>query len=177
MKVQPLELNGALLITAPIYYDNRGNFSESFNLRTFNELIGRNVSFVQDNVSISYKNVIRGLHFQSPHEQGKLVRVLRGKIYDVIVDIRKHSTTFGSWMGIELSADGTQLWIPEGFAHGFLTLTDNVEFMYKVTDYYNKACEHTIRWDDPTLSIDWPTNNPIVSEKDSVAKTFTEIQF
>jgi dTDP-4-dehydrorhamnose 3,5-epimerase len=178
MKVQALNLDGALLLTPTIYKDERGSFCETYNKQVFTSITQRDINFVQDNVSVSTKNTIRGLHYQSPNEQGKLVRVVRGKVYDVIVDIRTNSPTFGQWQGIELSDDGTQLWVPIGFAHGFMALTDEVEFMYKVTDYYTKSSEQSIRWNDPTLNIQWPiTDTPIISDKDREAPLFNEIVF
>lgn len=178
MKIEHLKLNGAFLLTPTVHKDVRGSFCETYNKNVFTDITQRDINFVQDNVSVSVKNTIRGLHYQCPNEQGKLIRVTRGTIYDVIVDIRTTSPTFGQWQGIELSNDGTQLWIPIGFAHGFLALTDEVEFMYKVTDYYTKNSEQAIRWNDPTLNIQWPiTETPLLSDKDMVAPLFNEIVF
>lgn len=178
MLIEKTELDGIIILEPVVYYDNRGSFYESFNAQTFKEDTGIEVTFVQDNHSTSFKGVVRGLHYQTPHAQGKLIRVIRGTIYDVVVDIRKDSKTFGKWISVELSAENRkQLWIPPGFAHGFQALTDIVEFNYKVTDYRYKECEHSIRWNDPTLDIYWPLPNPILSEKDNISPLFTEINF
>lgn len=159
-----------LLIVEPtVHGDNRGFFFESFNQRDFNDAIGRNVAFVQDNHSKSNHGVLRGLHFQrTPHQQGKLVRVVSGKIFDVAVDIRSDSPSFGKWHGEILSENNMrQLWIPEGFAHGFLVLSENAELLYKTTDFWHPASEVAIRWDDPTIGISWPLPRPpILSDKD-----------
>lgn len=171
MKVEQTELPDVYVIHPTVYCDDRGVFFETFNEKKFLDMINVNVTFVQDNHSISSKNVLRGLHYQAPRGQGKLVRVTSGAVFDVAVDIRKESPTFGKWVGVELTADNKkQLWIPDGFAHGFLSLTDGVNFQYKVTDYYNKSCEHSIRWNDPTINIRWPlTETPLLSEKDAMA--------
>lgn len=158
-----------------VFNDGRGFFFESFNHRQFEEAIGRSISFAQDNHSNSEKGVLRGLHYQlPPHAQGKLVRVVQGEVFDVAVDIRKGSKTFGQWFGVVLSAENKrQLWIPEGFAHGFITLSENAEFLYKATDYYAPESERSIRWDDPEIAINWPTNvAPLVSTKDADAVYF-----
>lgn len=171
MKVEQTKLSGVYIIEPTVHSDQRGVFFETFNAKKFSEYIDSSVNFVQDNHSISNKNVLRGLHYQSPNGQGKLVRVSSGVVFDVVVDIRKESTTFGKWIGVELSADNKkQLWIPDGFAHGFLSLTDNTQFQYKVTAYYDKSAEHSILWNDPMINIHWPiTGTPILSEKDATA--------
>ena len=175
MKVTRLEIPDVCLIEPKVFGDARGFFFESFNQRQFNAAIGREVIFVQDNHSRSAKNVLRGLHYQLQQPQGKLVRVVQGEVFDVAVDIRKSSPTFGQWVGEILSAENKkQMWMPEGFAHGFLTLSDYAEFLYKTTEYYAPECECCIRWDDPTLGINWPLDeDPQLSEKDFEAPSFT----
>lgn len=160
-------MKGPLVLQPRVFFDQRGYFFESYNKEAFSQA-GLNMEFVQDNQSMSQKGALRGLHFQAPpFAQGKLVRVVRGAVYDVIVDIRSSSPTFGRHYGIELSENNfTMLWIPEGFAHGFSTLEDNTVFQYKCTQVYNKASEGGILWNDPELEIDWKTENPILSEKD-----------
>jgi dTDP-4-dehydrorhamnose 3,5-epimerase len=157
-----------------VFGDERGFFFESFNQRQFEKAIGRKAAFVQDNHSRSAKNVLRGLHYQIQQPQGKLVRVVDGEVFDVAVDIRKSSTTFGQWVGTVLSAENKrQLWVPEGFAHGFLVLSDYAEFLYKTTDYYAPAHERCIRWNDPNLAIGWPiTGEPSLSGKDAQGAAF-----
>jgi len=175
MKVTPLKIPDVILIEPQVFEDERGFFFESFNQRRFEEAIGRSVTFVQDNHSRSVRGVLRGLHYQiPPHAQGKLVRVTLGEVFDVAVDIRKDSPTFGQWVGEYLSADNRrQLWIPEGFAHGFYVTSEMAEFQYKCTDYYAPECERCIRWDDPILAIEWPTDrNPLISEKDLEGSRF-----
>ena len=177
MKSENLQLNGAFLIKSEIYSDNRGYFYESYNKNKFSKIIGRDVNFVQDNYSKSKINVLRGLHYQkSPKAQGKLIKVLSGEIFDVIVDIRKSSKTFKKWQGISLSSESMdQIWIPEGFAHGFLTLSNCAEVIYKVTEFYDPNLESSIRYDDPDLMIDWPkTSNYILSKKDKEANFLME---
>lgn len=166
--VTPTELPDVLILKPEIFGDDRGFFFESFNAEDFRTATGRDVQFVQDNHSLSRKGVLRGLHFQIQHPQGKLVRVAKGEVFDVVVDIRKSSANFGSWVGIKLSEENKkQLWAPEGFAHGFLVLSDVAEFLYKTTDYYNPILERCISWDDPDIGITWPLDQPpIVSEKD-----------
>ena len=179
MKVTDTKIPDVKIIEPTVFEDERGFFFESFNHKKFEEAIGREVTFVQDNHSKSSKGVLRGLHYQiPPHAQGKLVRVVQGEVFDVAVDIRKSSPTFGQWVAEVLSAENKkQLWIPEGFAHGFLTLSETAEFLYKTTDYYAKDSERCIKWDDEGVSIDWPSNiNPLVSEKDSAATTFTKAE-
>ena len=178
MKVTPLAIPDVLLIEPKVFGDERGFFFESFNQRRFEEAIGRPVQFVQDNHSLSVKNVLRGLHYQIQQPQGKLVRVVQGEVFDVAVDIRKSSPTFGQWVGAILSAENKQqLWIPEGFAHGFVVLSDTAEFLYKTTDYYAPAYERCILWNDATLQIQWPAGvQPILSAKDAQGKTFVEAE-
>ena len=172
MNVTPTAIPDVLIIEPKVFGDARGFFYESFNDRAFDEAVGRHVAFVQDNHSRSSKGVLRGLHYQIQQPQGKLVRVARGAVFDVAVDVRKSSPTFGKWVGVELSEDNhRQLWVPPGFAHGFLVLSETAEFLYKTTDYYAPAHERCIAWDDPDVGIDWPLeeagiNAPILSEKD-----------
>ncbi len=164
-------ISDLLIIEPKIYSDDRGFFFESFNENDFSCAVGKKITFIQDNHSLSKKGVLRGLHFQIGQPQGKLVRVCRGTVFDVAVDLRQSSVTFGKWYGVELSAENKkQLWIPEGFAHGFLTLSDEAEFLYKTTDYWCPTAEHCIAWDDPTLSIDWPDLgvSPVLNFKDKV---------
>lgn len=180
MKVTPLTIPDLLLIEPKVFGDDRGFFFESFSQQKFNEAVGREVTFVQDNHSKSSKGVLRGLHYQlPPHAQGKLVRVTQGEVLDIAVDVRKGSPTFGQWAGHVLSAENKlQLWIPEGFAHGFLTLSDTAEFLYKTTAYYAPAAERSIRWDDPELGIDWGEDcAPLLSEKDGDAPLFAAADF
>ena len=159
-----------------IYKDDRGFFMESFNQRKIDDLIGR-YQFVQDNHSRSTKGVLRGLHYQVQHVQGKLVRCIQGSVYDVMVDIRKNSDTFGKWFGIELNRSDLLVWVPPGLAHGFYTLSDTAEFQYKTTDYYDPESQRSIIWNDKFLNIDWlNTQEPIVSDKDMKGKTFEECE-
>lgn len=168
MQATPLKIPEVILITPKVFGDDRGFFFESFNARTFHEVTGLDVSFVQDNHSKSAQNVLRGLHYQIQNPQGKLVRVTQGEIFDVVVDIRKSSPTFGCWVGALLSAENKQqLWIPPGFAHGFLTLSTTAEFLYKTTDYYAPTHERCIAWNDPDIGIEWPLDTaPLLSAKD-----------
>lgn len=168
MRVEETGIDGLFVIHPTIFKDERGYFFESFNQRKFIELTGYTKPFVQDNQSLSSKNVLRGLHFQNPpFAQGKLVRVTRGAVLDVAVDIRKNSKTYGKYFSIILSGENNiALMIPEGFAHGFVTLEDNTLFIYKCSNYYNKESEATILWSDHLLNIDWKCQNPIISEKD-----------
>jgi len=179
MKVTDTNIPDVKIIEPTVYEDERGFFFESFNHKKFEEAIGRKVTFVQDNHSKSSKGVLRGLHSQlPPHAQGKLVRVVQGEVFDVAVDIRKSSPTFGQWVAETLSAENKkQLWMPEGFAHGFLTLSETAEFLYKTTNYYSKEYERAIIWNDVSLRIEWPSNiNPLVSEKDNTAIIFTQAE-
>jgi dTDP-4-dehydrorhamnose 3,5-epimerase len=179
MNVTSLNIPDVLLIEPEVFQDDRGFFFESFNQNKFEEAVGRKVNFVQDNHSKSLKGVLRGLHYQlHPKAQGKLVRVIEGEVFDVAVDLRQSSVTFGKWIGEILSADNKkQLWIPEGFAHGFLSLSDTAEFLYKTTDFYSKEHEETIRWNDEILQIKWPVQNILLSAKDSRAKAFKEAHY
>ena len=158
-----------------VFADERGRFVETWNAERYAE-VGIPGPFVQDNVSVSKRGVLRGLHFQNPNVQGKLVSVLHGAVYDVAVDLRVGSPTFGEWVGVELSAeDGRQMWIPEGFAHGFQALEDGTVFSYKCTAAYSPADEHSLRWDDPALRITWPLSDPMVSAKDAAAPVLMEL--
>lgn len=177
MKVTPLAISDVLLIEPKVFGDERGFFYESYNHKAFQEATGLDVEFVQDNHSRSAKSVLRGLHYQQPPKaQGKLVRAVVGEVFDVAVDVRKGSPTFGKWVGEVLSADNKrQLWIPPGFAHGFLVLSEMAEFLYKTTDYYAPEYERCIVWNDSDLSIQWPlTAPPLVSGKDAAGKPFSE---
>ncbi len=189
MKIEQLtttenqSIEGPLLVTPDVYGDDRGFFFESWNKRSWEELTTNNLHtlelFVQDNHSRSVKGVLRGLHYQiPPHPQGKLVSCIVGEIFDVAVDIRRTSATFQQWIGVKLSSrNHQQLWIPNGFAHGFLTLSEHAEVFYKTTDFWNRSCERAIRWDDPTLGISWPRSNLKInlSEKDRTAKLLSEL--
>lgn len=169
MQATRLSIPDVILFTPKVFGDERGFFFESFNLQTFEQLTGVKRNFVQDNHSKSQKGVLRGLHYQIPPKaQGKLVRVVQGEVFDVSVDIRKNSPTFGQWVGVTLSADNKQqLWVPEGFAHGFVTLSETAEFLYKTTDYYAPECERCIAWDDAAIGISWPlSETPVLSSKD-----------
>ena len=179
MKVTPLNIPDVLLIEPRIFGDERGFFFESFNQNKFEEVIGKKINFVQDNHSKSIKGVLRGLHYQlNPKAQGKLVRVTQGEVFDVAVDLRKSSPTFGQWVGEILSADNKkQMWMPEGFAHGFLTLSDTSEFFYKTTDFYSKDHEQAIMWNDETMGIDWPMKEVSLSSKDNAALFFKEAKY
>ncbi len=173
MNVMATEIPGVLLLEPRVFTDDRGAFFESFNAAAFAAAVGRPVSFVQDNQSTSRRHVLRGLHYQEPKPQGKLVRVVAGVIYDVAADIRPGSPSFGRWVGIELSAENRrQLWVPEGLAHGFLVLSESAEVLYKTTDFYAPGCEKIIRWDDPTLGIRWPLSAPpLLSPRDAAGAT------
>lgn len=177
MKITNTSLSGVMIIEPRLFHDQRGYFYESFNENKFKELIVSDVSFKQDNQSRSVKGVLRGLHYQeAPYAQGKLVRCVRGEVFDVAVDIRKESPTYGEWVGIVLSEENNkQLWIPAGFAHGFLTLSEKADFLYKTTDYYSPAQERCIKWDDTDLNIEWPSMEYIISEKDMNGSTFSSL--
>lgn len=169
-----------LIIEPKVFGDTRGFFFESFNQRAFEKLTGNSGSFVQDNHSRSAQNVLRGLHYQIKQAQGKLVRVVSGEVFDVVVDIRKSSLTFGKWEGCLLSAENKRmLWIPEGFAHGFIVLSEYAEFLYKTTDYWAPEHERSILWNDPDLAIDWHLNGnvPVLSKKDQEAVPFCQAEF
>jgi dTDP-4-dehydrorhamnose 3,5-epimerase len=174
MEITPLSIPGVLRIEPRVFGDERGFFYESFHQARFDHAVGRHVDFVQDNHSKSSRNVLRGLHYQVRQTQGKLVRVTAGSVYDVVVDLRRSSPTFGQWLGEVLSAENrTQLWVPEGLAHGFLVLSESAEFLYKTTDYYAPEHERCIAWNDPSLAIDWPLEAaPIVSSKDERGQSF-----
>jgi dTDP-4-dehydrorhamnose 3,5-epimerase len=176
MKVFDLAIPDVLLIEPQVFSDDRGFFFESFNREKFERIIGRKIEFVQDNHSRSVRNVLRGLHYQIKQPQAKLVRVVVGEVFDVAVDIRKSSPTFGQWVGQILSAQNKkQLWVPEGFAHGFLTLSETAEFLYRTTDFWAEAYERTIKWDDSVLNIKWPDHiKPILSAKDGVGVNFLD---
>jgi dTDP-4-dehydrorhamnose 3,5-epimerase len=178
MEVIKNNFEGVLVITTKKYTDDRGVFYENFRDDIFNKAVNTKIKFLQENESISKRNVIRGLHYQSPpYAQGKLVRVIQGAVIDVIVDIRKNSITYGKTFKIELSSiNGLQLWIPEGFAHGFMSLEDNTVLNYKCTSYYNKESENAILWNDETLKIEWNNDSPILSEKDRLAPSFNVIK-
>ena len=170
MKITPTAIPEVLIVEPKVFGDERGFFMESFNQKVFDEAVGRHVEFVQDNHSRSAKGVLRGLHYQIQQPQGKLVRVTSGAVFDVAVDIRKSSPTFGQWVGIELTQENhMQLWVPEGFAHGFFVVSESADFLYKTTDYYAPAHERAIAWNDRRLAIAWPDvgMNPLVSAKDS----------
>jgi len=176
MKILDTAIPDVKIIEPAVFGDARGFFFESFNQRKFDEAVGRQVEFVQDNHSRSTRGVLRGLHYQlPPHAQGKLVRVVSGEVYDVAVDIRRSSATFGQWVGVVLSAENKrQFWIPEGFAHAFMVLSETADFLYKTTDYWAKEAERSIIWSDSQLAIDWPKNiEPILSEKDAKAGTLS----
>ncbi|MFY2598802.1 dTDP-4-dehydrorhamnose 3,5-epimerase [Achromobacter xylosoxidans] len=176
MKATPLSIPDVILFEPRVFGDDRGFFFESFNSRVFEDAIGRNVQFVQDNHSRSTKGVLRGLHYQIQQAQGKLVRVVQGEVFDVAVDLRRSSPHFGKWVGAVLNAENKhQLWVPEGFCHGFVVLSETAEFLYKTTDYYAPAHERCIAWNDPTLAIDWRiSTEPTVSAKDALGKLFTQ---
>jgi dTDP-4-dehydrorhamnose 3,5-epimerase len=176
MKATPLAISDVVLFEPKVFGDERGFFYESFNQQSFEAAIGHSVNFVQDNHSRSVKGVLRGLHYQVQQPQGKLVRVVAGEVFDVAVDIRKNSVTFGQWVGAHLSAENKhQLWVPEGFAHGFLVLSDSAEFLYKTTDYYAPEHERCIIWNDPQVGIQWPLDElPALSAKDSLGKRLSE---
>lgn len=178
MKATPLAIPEVILIEPKVFGDERGFFFESFNQAQFEQAIGKPLQFVQDNHSRSAKNVLRGLHYQIRQPQGKLVHVVQGEVFDVTVDLRKNSKTFGQWVGEILSAENKrQLWIPEGFAHGFVVLSDTAEFLYKTTNYYAPAHERCILWSDATLAIQWPAGiQPILSAKDALGKSFIEAE-
>ncbi|VXC94360.1 dTDP-4-deoxyrhamnose-3,5-epimerase [Pseudomonas sp. 8Z] len=179
MNIIATDLPEVLIIEPQVFGDERGFFYESFNARRFSELTGVQRDFVQDNHSRSARGVLRGLHYQLQQAQGKLVRVTAGEVYDVAVDVRRSSPTFGQWVGVHLSAENKrQLWVPEGFAHGFLVLSEYAEFLYKTTDYYAPAHERCIRWDDVQLAIDWPLDGltPVLSAKDQQGAAFADAE-
>ncbi|MBG2837004.1 MULTISPECIES: dTDP-4-dehydrorhamnose 3,5-epimerase [Proteus] len=181
MNIIKTEIPDVLILEPKVFGDHRGFFYESFNQKIFEEVVGYPVSFVQDNHSKSNKNILRGLHYQTKNTQGKLVRVISGEVFDVAVDIRKNSQTFGKYIGVYLSAENKkQLWIPEGFAHGFFVTSEEAEFVYKCTDYYNPTAELSIAWNDPDLSINWPISMDtkiILSKKDQNAVSLNQLNF
>lgn len=179
MRVEKTAIEGVILLTPRVFEDQRGFFLESWNQRSLDEAVGERVTFVQDNRSRSARGVLRGLHYQTePHAQGKLISVLAGSIYDVAVDLRRDSSTCGKSLGLELKAeDHTMIWIPEGFAHGFLVLSEFADVSYKTTDFYSPQHERCIRWDDPDLAINWPLEGrlPMLSPKDAAGMSFAEV--
>jgi dTDP-4-dehydrorhamnose 3,5-epimerase len=178
MNILELDIPGPLIIEPNVFGDARGFFMETWNEDTFRK-VGLDLAFVQDNHSRSRKGVLRGLHFQNPGAQGKLVRVTRGAVYDVAVDLRRSSEHFGKWVGVKLTAENKRIfWVPEGFAHGFLTLADDTDFLYKCTSPYSPETEQTLAWNDPSVGIEWPIDDldPIISEKDTQAKALIDIR-
>ena len=181
MQAFPTAIDGVFILEPKLFGDARGFFTESYNRRVFEELTGARVDFVQDNHSRSGKGVLRGLHYQIEQAQGKLVRVTRGSVFDVAVDLRKASPTFGQWAGVELSEENNrQLWIPPGFAHGFLVTSDSADFLYKTTDYYAPQFERSLLWNDPTVGVAWPLHllagEPLLSAKDVAGKALAECE-
>lgn len=179
LKAIETTLPGVLILEPKVFGDSRGFFFESFNAREFEAVTGIGTTFVQDNHSMSRKGVLRGMHYQIQHAQGKLVRVISGEVFDVAVDLRKSSLTFGKWVGIHLSADNKrQLWVPPGFAHGFLVLSETAEFLYKTTDYWYPEHERSVVWNDPTIAIEWPLAgvDPILAAKDAAAAAFANAE-
>jgi len=176
LKVTSTSLPGVLIIEPDVFGDERGYFLETYRANRYTEA-GLKVKFVQDNLSYSQRGVLRGLHFQHPHAQGKLVTVLAGEVFDVAVDIRRGSPTFGEWTGVTLSAKNhRQLWVPGGFAHGFCVTSESALFMYKCTDYYHPETEHCIRWNDESIAIEWPVKAPVISAKDSAGTLLSDIE-
>ena len=177
MKISHSKLKGCVIIEPRVFGDDRGFFLETFQAVRYEQEAGIDLPFVQDNHSRSARGVLRGLHFQQTKPQGKLVRVVRGEVYDVAVDIRKGSATFGEWEGVILSEDNKkQFWVPPGFAHGFVVLSDTADFEYKCTDYYDSSDEGSILWSDPDLDISWPIANPVLSTKDESAKRLVDLR-
>ncbi len=180
MLIKNTVIPDVLIVEPQVFGDDRGFFYESFNARRFAELTGVTAQFVQDNHSKSAKNVLRGLHYQIQQAQGKLVRVTAGEVFDVVVDIRKKSPTFGKWVGVTLSAENKrQLWIPEGFAHGFIVTSESAEFLYKTTDYWAPQYERSLLWNDPTIGIDWPIDSqhpPLLSAKDQAGQLLVDAE-
>lgn len=182
MKIIHTEIPDVLIIEPAVFGDDRGFFFESYNEKELMVHLQKTsdlkLNFIQDNHSRSSKNILRGLHYQTKQPQGKLVRVVTGEVFDVTVDLRKNSPTFGQWAGVILSEENKRmLWVPPGFAHAFLTLSDSTDFLYKTTDYYAPEYEKTLAWDDPTINIDWPLNSaPILSDKDRAGKPFDECE-
>jgi len=176
MKATKQDIPDVIIFEPQVFGDDRGFFFESFNQKVFDEVVGRPVTFVQDNHSRSVKGVLRGMHYQIQQPQGKLVRVVQGEVFDVAVDMRKSSSTFGKWVGVHLSAENKrQLWVPEGFAHGFIVLSESAEFLYKTTDYWAPQYERSLAWNDPTVAIEWPyQGEPALSAKDQKGSAFEE---
>ncbi len=176
MKIIPTRIPDVLIVEPQVFGDERGFFLESYNQQRWTELTGLQTTFVQDNHSRSEKGVLRGLHYQTQQTQGKLVRVVQGEVFDVAVDLRKLSATFGQWVGCHLSAENKrQFWVPQGFAHGFLVISESAEFLYKTTDYYAPEFEQCIRWDDADLAIEWPLDGkPVLSGKDAAGIAFKD---
>jgi len=176
MKAIQQDIPEVIVFEPQVFGDDRGFFFESFNQKVFEEVVGRPVNFVQDNHSRSVKGVLRGLHYQIQQPQGKLVRVVQGEVFDVAVDMRRSSKTFGKWVGVHLSAENKrQLWVPEGFAHGFVVLSESAEFLYKTTDYWAPQHERSLAWNDPTVAIEWPfEGEPALSAKDQKAQSFDD---
>jgi dTDP-4-dehydrorhamnose 3,5-epimerase len=176
MQVTETKIDGVKIIQPKVFGDARGFFLETFEKKRYQEMLGIDLEFVQDNHSRSSRGVLRGLHFQQANPQGKLVRVVRGEVFDVAVDIRPGSPTYGAWEGVILSEENkTQFWVPPGLAHGFVVLSDLADFEYKCTDYYNPAQEGCLLWNDPQVGIEWPIDNPLLSDKDKVGKLFREL--
>ena len=178
MKITPTSLPGVLILEPRVFGDERGFFYESFNAKKFTELTGVDLPFVQDNHSMSAKNILRGLHYQIKQPQGKLVRVIAGAVYDVAVDLRRSSPHFGQWTGVELSAENQrQLWVPPGFAHGFVVTSESAQFLYKTTDYWAPEHERCLQWNDPALAIDWPiSGTPQLSAKDQAGVALAQAE-
>lgn len=177
MQVSDTRIHGVKIVQPKVFGDARGFFLETFEKKRYQEALGIDFDFVQDNHSRSAKGVLRGLHFQKVNPQGKLVRVVRGEVFDVVVDIREDSPTYGAWEGVVLSEENkTQFWIPPGLAHGFVVLSDLADFEYKCTDYYNPAHEGCLLWNDPDVGIEWPLNDPLLSEKDKQGKLFKALK-
>ena len=177
MKISHSKLKGCVIIEPRVFGDERGFFLETFQAVRYEQEAGIDLPFVQDNHSRSARDVLRGLHFQKTKPQGKLVRVVRGEVYDVAVDIRKGSATFGEWEGVILSEENKkQFWVPPGFAHGFVVLSDTADFEYKCTDYYDPSDEGSVLWSDPDLNIPWPIANPVLSAKDESAKRLVDLR-
>jgi dTDP-4-dehydrorhamnose 3,5-epimerase len=176
--VTPTAIPDVLVLTPKVFGDARGFFFESFNARDFAQVTGIDTGFVQDNHSKSAKGVLRGLHYQIQHAQGKLVRVVQGSVFDVAVDLRKSSPTFGRWVGVELSAENCQqMWVPPGFAHGFVVLSESAEFLYKTTDYWYPEHERSLLWNDPAIGIEWPVEGePLLAAKDQAGKLLAQAE-
>lgn len=177
MQVTDTKIAGVKIIQPKVFGDARGFFLETFEKKRYQEMLDIDMDFVQDNHSRSARGVLRGLHFQKVNPQGKLVRVVRGVVFDVVVDIRLDSPTYGLWEGLELSEENkTQFWIPPGLAHGFVVLSDSADFEYKCTDYYNPVHEGCLLWNDPDVGVEWPVTNPLLSEKDKLGKLLKELE-